>query len=138
MNLEMALDRLEKVIAERGSGAYVLTVTADGRPHAVYLDVTWEAGRLVATGLGATTAANAIARPNVSLLFPVTAAAEYTLFVDGPATVETRGDERRITVTPTRAVFHRPGAPRDPASSCTSDCVPLLQVPKPLTPAKAT
>jgi hypothetical protein len=136
MNVELALDRLKTTIGERGPGAYVLTVTADGRPHAVYLDVAWEGNRLVASGIGATTAANAAARPNVSLLFPVTAASGYTLFVDGPATVEARGDERRLLVTPTRAVFHRPGAPRDPASSCTSDCVPLLQVPTPLAPPR--
>lgn len=129
MNVEMALGRLEQVIVERGPGAYVLTVTGDGRPHAVYLDVAWEGGRLVAPGIGATTAANAAARPHVSLLFPVGAAADYTLFVDGPATVEGSGDGQRLLVTPTRAVFHRPGAPRDPASSCTSDCVPLLQAP---------
>ena len=129
MNVEMALDRLERVIADRGAGAYVLTVTGDGRPHAVYLDVTWEGGRLVASGIGTTTAANATARPNVSLLFPVGAAADYTLFVDGPATVEGGGDARRLVVTPTRAVFHRPGAPRDPASSCTSDCMPILRAP---------
>ena len=129
MNVEMALDRLEKAIAERGAGAYVLTVTGDGRPHAVYLDVAWEHGRLVAPGIGATTAANAAARPNVSLLFPVTAGADYTLFVDGPATVETRAGERCVVVTPSRAVYHRPGAPSDPSSSCTSDCKPIFQTP---------
>jgi hypothetical protein len=136
MNVEVALNRLQAAVEERGTGAYVLTVTGDGRPHAVYLDVTWEARRLVASGIGGTTAANAAARPNVSLLFPVSAAADYTLFVDGPATVETRGDDRRLVVTPTRAVFHRPGAPRDPASSCTSDCVPIFQAPTRLAPPR--
>lgn len=129
MNIEVALDRLRAAINERGSGVYLITVTGDGRPHAVYLDAAWENGRLAVAGVGATTAANAAARPDVSLLFPVSAAADYTLFVDGPATVETRGEERCIVVTPTRAVFHRPGAPRDPASSCTSDCVPIFQAP---------
>ena len=136
MNVEVAMNRLQAAVEERGAGAYVLTVTGDGRPHAVYLDVTWEAGRLVASGIGGTTAANAAARPNVSLLFPVSAAADYTLFVDGPATVETRGDDRRLVVTPMRAVFHRPGAPRDPASSCTSDCVPIFQAPTRLAPPR--
>jgi hypothetical protein len=107
----------------------VLTVTGEGRPHAVYLDVAWEGGRLVAPGIGATTAANASARPSVSLLFPVGAAADYTLFVDGSATVEGSGATRRLVLTPTRAVLHRPGAPRDPASSCTSDCLPILRTP---------
>jgi hypothetical protein len=136
MNVEVALNRLQAAIGERGPGAYVLTVSGDGRPHAVYLDVGWEGGRLVASGIGGTTAANAAARPNVSLLFPVKADADYTLFVDGPATVESSGGERRLLVTPTRAVFHRPGAPRDPASSCTSDCVPVLQAPVPVAPPR--
>ena len=136
MNVDVELSRLQKVITERGSGAYVLTVTDDGRPHAVYLHVGWEGGRLIASGVGATTAANATARPSVSVLFPVSAAAEYTLFVDGAATVETRGDERRLVVTPTRGVLHRPGTPRDPASSCTSDCVPLLQAATPVAPPR--
>jgi hypothetical protein len=129
MNVELALGRLQAAIEERGPGAYVLTVTDDGRPHAVHLDVAWEGGRLVAAGIGGTTAANVTARPNVSLLFPVKADADYTLFVDGPAVVESSGSARRLVVTPARAVFHRPGAPRDPASSCTSDCVPVLQAP---------
>jgi hypothetical protein len=136
MNVDVALNRLQAAIGERAPGAYVLTVSGDGRPHAVYLDVAWEGGRLVAPGIGGTTAANAAARPNVSLLFPVNAAADYTLFVDGPATVETQGDERRLVVTPTRAVFHRPGAPRDPASSCTSDCVPIFQAPTRVAPPR--
>jgi Pyridoxamine 5'-phosphate oxidase len=136
MNVELALNRLREVIEERGSGVYVITVSGDGRPHAVYLDAVWENGRLAVSGVGATTAANTAARPNVSLLFPVSAAADYTLFVDGPATVELHGEERRLLVTPTRAVFHRPGAPRDPASSCTSDCVPIFQAPTRLAPPR--
>ncbi|HTK93823.1 MAG TPA: pyridoxamine 5'-phosphate oxidase family protein [Verrucomicrobiae bacterium] len=136
MNVEVALNRLREAIEERGSGVYLITVSGDARPHAVYLDAAWENGRLAVVGVGATTTANAAARPNVSLLFPVSAAADYTLFVDGPATVEARGGERCVVVTPTRAVFHRPGAPSDPASSCTSDCVPILQAPTRLAPPR--
>ncbi|HEU5189229.1 MAG TPA: pyridoxamine 5'-phosphate oxidase family protein [Methylomirabilota bacterium] len=136
MNIELALNRLREAIEERGSGVYLITVSGDARPHAVYLHAAWENGRLAVSGVGATTAANAVARPNVSLLFPVSAAADYTLFVDGPATVETRGDDHCVVVTPTRAVFHRPGAPRDPASSCTSDCVPIFQAPTRVAPPR--
>ena len=129
MNQDVAIGQLKAAIGKRGAGAYVLTVTDDARPHAVYLEVAWEGERLVATGIGGTTARNAIARPNVSLLFPVRADADYTLFVDGPADVEVRDGERRILVRPTRAVFHRPGPPSNPDSSCTSDCMPILQAP---------
>ncbi|HUG37688.1 MAG TPA: pyridoxamine 5'-phosphate oxidase family protein [Candidatus Limnocylindrales bacterium] len=132
MNVDVAMDRLRAAIDKRGTGAYVITVSDDARPHAVYLDLVWEDGRLVAEGIGATTAANATARPNISLLFPVKADADYTLFVDGPAVVESREGARRLVVTPVRAVFHRPGPPSDPASSCSSDCMPILQAPAPI------
>jgi hypothetical protein len=134
--IEVALDRLKTVIEERGPGAYVLTVSGDSRPHAVYADIGWDGGRLVASGVGGTTAGNATARPHISLLFPVKGAADYTLFVDGPAVVESSGEERRLVVTPVRAVLHRPGPPRDPASGCTADCAPVLQIPIPVAPPR--
>ena len=118
-------DQLRDTVAERGPGAYVLTVSADGRPHAVYLDVSWDDGRLVAV-VGGTTARNATARPEISLLFPVRHAGDYSFFVDGRATVESRDDGHRISVTPTRAVFHRHGPAPDPTSSCAADCLPVL------------
>ena len=131
MNVDV-LHRLGEAVAERGPGAYVLTVSSDGRPHAVYLDVAWSAGRLVAE-VGNTTAANAKARPEISLLFPVRAAGDYSFFVDGRATVESGDGVHRLVLTPTRAVFHRQGAAADPSSSCAADCVPVLRVTAPLT-----
>jgi hypothetical protein len=125
MNIDV-VQRLEKAIAERGPGAYVLTVSNDGRPHAVYLNVAWSDGRLVAE-VGDTTAANAKARPEISLLFPVRTAGDYSFFVDGHATVESDDGFHRLVLTPTRAVFHRHGLASDPSSSCTADCVPVLE-----------
>ncbi len=117
-------DQLRDAVAERGPGAYVLTVSAEGRPHAVYVNVVWDDGRLVAD-VGGSTARNATARPDISLLFPVRHAADYSFFVDGRATVESRDDSHRMTVTPTRAVFHRHGPAPDPTSSCAADCLPI-------------
>jgi len=125
MNVDV-LQQLGNAIAERGPGAYVLTVSNDGRPHAVYLNVVWSNARLVAD-VGNTTAANAKARPEVSLLFPVRAAGDYSFFVDGRATVESGDGVHRLVLTPTRAVFHREGSAPDPNSSCTADCVPVLR-----------
>jgi hypothetical protein len=127
MNLDV-LHRLGEAVAERGPGAYVLTVSSDGRPHAVYLTVAWNDGRLVAE-VGNTTAANAKARPEISLLFPVRAAGDYSFFVDGRASVESSDGVSRLVVTPTRAVFHRHGRAPDPTSSCTADCLPVLDSP---------
>lgn len=130
MNVDV-LHRLGKAVAERGPGAYVLTVSDDGRPHAVYLNIVWSDGRLVAE-VGNTTAANAKARPEISLLFPVRTAGDYSFFVDGRATVESGDKVHRLVLTPTRAVFHRHGAAPDPTSSCTADCMPVLGATAPL------
>ena len=130
MNVDV-LHRLGKAVAERGPGAYVLTVSNDGRPHAVYLNVAWSDGRLVAE-VGHTTAANAKARPEISLLFPVRIAGDYSFFVDGRASVEFGDGVHRLVLTPTRAVFHRHGPAPDLNSSCTADCVPVLGASAPL------
>ena len=130
MNVDV-LHRLAEAVAERGPGAYVLTVSSDGRPHAVYLDVVWNDGRLVAE-VGNSTAANAKARPEISLLFPVRVAGDYSFFVDGRATVESSNGVNRLVLTPTRAVFHRHGPAPDPHSSCAADCLPVLDTPAPI------
>src|SRR5215470_4816660 len=131
------LHRLREAVAERGPGAYVLTVSRDGRPHAVYLNVAWSDGRVIAE-VGNTTAANAKARSDISLLFPVRGADDYSFFVDGRATVESGGGVHRLVLTPTRAVFHRHGPAPDPNSSCAADCVPVLRttVPLPISPPR--
>jgi hypothetical protein len=122
MSIE-AVPSLQAVVSERGPQAYVVTVSEHGAPHAVYAPVRWERGGLVAE-VGAHTAANAAARPQVSLLYPVHVDGDYSLIVDGTAVVESdRG--HRLRVTPTRAVLHRQGPAPDPASSCGADCVPL-------------
>lgn len=111
---------LDSVLHERGGHAYIVTVSEHGAPHAVYVPVRREGDGLVAE-VGAQTAANAAARPRVSLLFPVRADGDYSLIVDGAATVEAR----RVRVKPSKIVLHRPGPPPDPASACGADCVPI-------------
>ena len=125
MNIEVALGKLRTAITERGSGAYVLTVSDDGFPHSVHQDVQWDGGALVAD-VGTRTAANASARPRVSLLFPVRSEGDYSLIVDGMGAIEPGEHGPRLRVSPTRAVFHRAGPPADPTSSCGADCVPVL------------
>jgi Pyridoxamine 5'-phosphate oxidase len=122
MSVGMSPD-LQTVTRER-SHAYVVTVSPDGAPHTVYAPVRWERDALVAE-VGARTAANAAGRPAVSLLYPIRADGDYSLIVDGTAVVEPGDDSHHMRVTPTRAVFHRPGVPSDPASSCGADCVSI-------------
>ena len=126
MSVPVPVERLRAAIAERGSSAYVLTVSDDGRPHAVHASVTW-VGDGLAVDVGRRSAANATARPSVSLLFPVRADGDYSLIVDGTAAVASSDDGHRLFVTPTKAVLHRPAPAPDPTtSSCGADCVPLL------------
>lgn len=129
MSIPVALDDLRTALAERPSSAYLLTVSDDGRPHAVHVGLAWDGDRLAAD-VGRRTAANAAARPNaVSLVFPVRTDGDYSLIVDGTASVAepaADGGDRRVLVRPTKAVLHRPAAAPDPSSACGSDCVPLL------------
>jgi len=129
MSIPVPLDRLRAAVEERAQGAYVLTVSDDGRPHAVHERVRWE-GDVLAADVGRHTAANATARPSVSLLFPVREDGDHSLIVDGTATLAPEGDGRWLLVTPTRAILHRQPkgtAPKD--SSCEADCVVLLPTP---------
>jgi hypothetical protein len=126
MSIPVPLDRLRAAIEERGRTVYVLTISDDGRPHVVHGRVRWE-GDLLAADVGRRSAANGTARPSVSLLFPVRRDDDYSLIVDGNAVVASEGDGRRLVVSPTKAVLHRPAPAPDPtASACEADCVPLF------------
>lgn len=125
MSIPVALESLRAAIDERGGSAYLLTVTEDGRPHAVHVAVLWQ-GEVLAADVGKRSAANASARPTVSLLYPIRAGGDYSLIVDGTAVVASREDGQRVLITPSKAVLHRPAAVPDPASTCAADCVPLL------------
>lgn len=125
MSIPVPLERLRAAIDERGAGAYLLTVSDDGRPHAVHVPTHWE-GDALAAEAGRRTTANAAARPQVSLLYPVRSADDYSLIVDGTAAVTTDRETTRLVITPTKAVLHRPAAVPDPTAACPADCVPLL------------
>ena len=127
MSTPVPLDRLRAATEERAPSVYVLTVSDDGRPHAVHAPVCWKADVLVVE-VGRRSAANAAVRASVSLLYPVRSDGDYSLIVDGTATVLSDGAGQRLAVRPTNAVLHRPAPARDPkASSCDADCVPLIR-----------
>ncbi len=126
MSIPVPMDELRAAIETRGGSAYLLTVSDDQRPHAVHAAVGWD-DRLLATTVGKRSTANAAARPAVSLLYPARVDGDYTLIVDGSAAVDDAApDQRRVLITPTRAVLHRPAAVPDPSASCGADCVPVL------------
>src|SRR5262245_37522501 len=125
MSVPVPVDGLRAALEERGGGAYILTVSDDARPHAVHVAVYWE-GNVLAADVGKRSAANAAARPAVSLLYPVRAEGDYSLIVDGTAVVTSHDGAQRVLITPTKAVLHRAAAVPNPASSCSADCVPIL------------
>lgn len=127
MSVPVSLDRLREEMARFGSTPYLLTVTSDQRSHAVSVHVDWDgegddAGLVAETGRG--TAANAAARPVVTLLWPPYEPGGYSLIVDG--TAETG---ERVKVRPQKAVLHRTASAPDgsvvPEGACGNDCVPL-------------
>ena len=125
MSIPVPLEGLRAAVEERGGSAYVLTASDDARPHAAYVPVRWE-GDVLAADVGKRSAANAGARPVVSLLYSVRADGDYSLIVDGTAVLASREGGHRLLITPTKAVLHRPAAAPDPTSPCAADCVPLL------------
>lgn len=128
MSIPVDLDALGEALAGR-SLAYLLTVSDDGRPHAVSVVPTLDGGVLTME-VGRRSAANAAARPDVSLLWPPSEPGGYSLIADGAASVD--GTVLRVALT--WAVLHRPAEPASPppaAGACASDCLPLGARPEP-------
>jgi hypothetical protein len=127
MSIPVALERLHAEVGRFTRAPYLLTVTCEGRPHAVATNAAWRERELVAR-VGRRTAENAAQRPDVSLLWPPEEAGGYSLIVDGHARLEGEGDGALAVITPVRGVLHRPAsAPVAEGSSCSADCVPLLR-----------
>jgi hypothetical protein len=127
MSIPVELERVRDEIALRGGAPYLLTVSSDGRPHAVSGSVEWSSGALLGS-VGRRTAENIAERPLVSLLWPPAERGGYSLIVDATASLEGAGEAQRARFVPTRGVLHRPAAEdRVPAPGCSADCVPLLR-----------
>jgi hypothetical protein len=102
MSIPVALPDLPATLDEYPWG-YFMTVTDDLRAHALAVPTVWRDGALQLDGGNGTRAA-AVSRPNVTMVFPSPSPGEYSLIVDGTATVHEDG----IMFTPTWAVLHRP------------------------------
>jgi hypothetical protein len=114
MSIAVDLHELREIAAQQAPFAYLLTVSDDGRPHAVAIRP--EVGeRAVTFEAGSRSCANASARSDVSLLWPPLTHDDYSLIVDGHASV----DGSAIRLDPTRAVRHRP------APGGGNDCAPV-------------
>ena len=115
MSIRVELDELRAVAALHTPFAYLLTVSDDGRAHAVAITPRIDDGS-VSCDAGKRSCANARSRPNVSLLWPPGRPGDYSLIVDGTAAV----DGSTVRIAPESAVRHRP------APDGGSDCAPVV------------
>jgi hypothetical protein len=106
MSIAVPVDELGAALAERPWG-YLLTVRDDGRAQTLALPTVWHDGALVGE-IGRSTAANVVARPTVTWVFPGASGEEFSLIVDGDASVVGSTDGSTVVVRPTWAVLHRP------------------------------
>jgi nitroimidazol reductase NimA-like FMN-containing flavoprotein (pyridoxamine 5'-phosphate oxidase superfamily) len=106
LSIKVELEELHDQVAACGSYAFLLTVSDDGRPHAVSLRVAWDGDALVGAP-GPRTLANAERSPEVSLLWPQSGRAGFTLFVNGRAEVRADGESSRVAIKPATAVLHK-------------------------------
>jgi len=123
VSVKVELAEVRDQVAACRSPAYLLTVTDDGRPHAVSLRISWD-GDVLVGGAGRRTAANVERSPEVSLLWPQAGRDGYALIIDGAAEVRpaAEGDGATVAVKPTGAVLHKtPDAEGDGPG-----CVPVL------------
>ena len=119
MSIRVELDEVREQVAACRSYPYLLTVTDDGRPRAVSLQVEWQGDELVGRP-GPRTTANAERSPEVSLLWPMSGRDGYALFVNGRAEVRMDGDSAMVAVKPTDAVLHK-----TPAAGDGPGCIPI-------------
>ena len=119
MSLKVELGELANTLEPYGF-AYLVTVGDGGRAHVLAVTPVVGDGGLVVGGVGRHSQENATERPDVTLVWPPAEPGGFSLLVDGAATV----DGETITVTPTKAVLHRP-APGPDGLRAGSDCAPV-------------
>lgn len=102
MSIAVPLDELEARLADFPWG-YLVTVRDDGRAQSLAVPTQYVDSALIAS-VGARAAANAAARPNVTLIFPGPTGRDMSLIVDGEAEI----DGGQVRIIPTWAVMHRP------------------------------
>lgn len=120
MSIKVDLDELAAALADFDY-AYLITVSADRRAHAIAVQPVLAGGELDVGVPGATTSRNLAEQVGVTLVWPPRVPGGYSLIVDGTGTTGAT-----LTVAPERAVLHRPAgdAPAGP-TGCPHDCVPL-------------
>jgi hypothetical protein len=118
MSIRVELSQLRDIAARQAPFAYLLTVSDDESAHAVAITPRIGAGSITCS-VGNRSTQNALTRPKVSLVWPPAEPGDYSLIVDGRASL----DGEVMEITPERAVRHRP------APGGGSDCAPVPLAP---------
>ncbi|MEM7273218.1 MAG: hypothetical protein AAF547_09085 [Actinomycetota bacterium] len=114
MSMRVEMADLPTEITSRGPG-FLLSSIMDSRPHATHLwfEVAAADGQVqLRAAAGRTARGNIGRRPAVTILFPATEPAGYSLIVDGEARLH---GEDHVVITAVSAVLHRPAPQPDPA-----------------------
>lgn len=128
MSVPVETAALADALARYGDSAFLLTTSERGGPHAVAVRLSWD-GKTLTTRAGKTSRSNMALRSDVTLLWPPVDEDEYSLIVDGAATVGGAGAGESadgVSVTPLRAVLHRNPA-RTAQDEPGSECVTVLR-----------
>ena len=102
MSIKVAIEDLPAAIAERGSAAFICTVSDPPVTHLTHVEIALVDGRLECT-TGRSSRRNAGERASVVVLWPSRGLDDLSLIVDGDAVVTPDG----LAITPTGAVLHR-------------------------------
>lgn len=122
VSIKVELSELRQRAAEY-SLAYLVTAGGGeasdaGRPHLLAVTPTFGAETITVGGVGRHTSANVRASGQATLLWAPAVPSDYSLIVDGIATVDEVGV---VTIVPTKAILHRPAV--DTAGQRTgNDC----------------
>jgi hypothetical protein len=101
--------------------AYLVTVDDEYRVHTVTVEPELRERVLEVGLIGGRTRTNIESHPAVTVLWPPSDPAGYSLIVDGRAEVTDADGVAVLRVTPTRALLHRNAA--EPDSDALHDCV---------------
>jgi hypothetical protein len=106
MSMPVPLDELPAAIERFAGNPYLVTVSADGRPRATSVSVTWHR-QLLQVGAGRRTSENVAANDAVALLWPAPEPGEHALIVDGwGAVYDSPETNLVIFIQPGKAVLH--------------------------------
>ena len=115
MSVPVPIAELPTAIERFGPTAYIVTVSADGRPRATSVAVQWHDKQLLRIGAGRRTTENVEANEAVALLWPAPAPGEHALIVDGwGAVFHSPETDAVVFVQPGKAVLHVTAQPPTP------------------------